>query len=1173
MKLLELHLLAYGPFTDTRLDFSEGREGLHVVFGPNEAGKSSALRGLRALLFGVPERTADNFVHDNADLRVGGRFRSSNGEELACYRRKGRRRTLLDANGAELDEQSVARLLGGVDQRLFERLFGVDHEALVSGGAALLAERGREAEALFGSGLGGAGVHTVLKELDKEALELFAPRASKPPINERLSRLRDVHAQLKDVSLSARRWNEARNAVETSRRGLLEIENEIADATARQSTLERIRRTLPILAKRAAFLEQLEQLGEVPSLPEDFARVLEQTLARRRSGMDARTKVSAWLRTIRTEASTLNPSDELLMGAERIELLRERLGAFRQASAERPRLAADKLAVEQDAIKRLCAIRPGLGLADMKTLRALLAKRRRAAELGARKDSLEAKLESARKSLSESEAKHTLKRCALSDLPAAQPVDLLADAVAAARRLGDIDRAIHELEADAVRRTDSDRRGLASLRLWRGSVADLIAAPLPSGETVESFQERFRDLGERTQRADQMFTEREAERRDTEKLLRSIELGGAVPSERDLERARDRRNLGWRLLRRQWLEGDDVTAKARFFGKGSSLPDAYEQSVVDADEIADRLRREAHRVQSRAEAQATAEHIEACLGRLHADRDRLAAERNSLLDSWDREWSECGISPLTPREMKSWLANACTLRDEAILSQQIMAKLQELRRTRQEHATVLRSALEASGESAVGLAECDALDSILAAADRRWQLLAQAERRREVIEGEVSELEETIRRQRGDVEQAEQALASWRSDWEALTESFGLGVGASPTEAADFLDAIDQAARKVDESVELANRISAIDAEAKQFEEDAADLLGRLAPDLLNQSVKDSVIELSKRLGDHQRIESRLETLRGQEGNAQKELVEAESEIAAADETLRDLCSQARCGVPDQLPAIENRHNEHRELMKRLREVEIELIEGGDGLAIDALQTEAMSVDRDAVVSQILALGERIKSELDPERGARIAAKLEAERVLADMSGGDEASVLAELAQETYSELRSLSERYVRARLAARILRDEIERFRREHRDPIVLRTSHYFKTLTCGSFDRVETDFDESDEPILVGVRQGGHKVRVEGMSTGTRDQLYLSLRLATLDHYLDATEPVPFIVDDVLIQFDDERTVATLRALHDFSRKTQVVLFTHHRRVADTARSLDQDGKQIFVHDLGCQ
>ena len=49
MKLLRLDLLTYGPFTDQSLSLDAGDCGLHVIFGPNEAGKSSALRALRCL--------------------------------------------------------------------------------------------------------------------------------------------------------------------------------------------------------------------------------------------------------------------------------------------------------------------------------------------------------------------------------------------------------------------------------------------------------------------------------------------------------------------------------------------------------------------------------------------------------------------------------------------------------------------------------------------------------------------------------------------------------------------------------------------------------------------------------------------------------------------------------------------------------------------------------------------------------------------------------------------------------------------------------------------------------------------------------------------------------------------------------------------------------------------
>lgn len=79
--------------------------------------------------------------------------------------------------------------------------------------------------------------------------------------------------------------------------------------------------------------------------------------------------------------------------------------------------------------------------------------------------------------------------------------------------------------------------------------------------------------------------------------------------------------------------------------------------------------------------------------------------------------------------------------------------------------------------------------------------------------------------------------------------------------------------------------------------------------------------------------------------------------------------------------------------------------------------------------------------------------------------------------------------------------------------------------------------------------------------MSDGTRDQLFLALRRASLERFLDASEPLPFIVDDILFQFDDHRAEATLRVLAQLSAKTQVIFFTHHRRLVEIAQGIEGD------------
>ncbi|MDZ7579069.1 MAG: AAA family ATPase [Deltaproteobacteria bacterium] len=106
MRIDALRLIAYGPFTDVVLDLSGGREGFHLVYGLNEAGKSSALRALRHMLYGIPERSTDNFIHPFAKMRIGVTIRNRNGDAFEYIRRKGRSHTLRAADDTAVVEEA-----------------------------------------------------------------------------------------------------------------------------------------------------------------------------------------------------------------------------------------------------------------------------------------------------------------------------------------------------------------------------------------------------------------------------------------------------------------------------------------------------------------------------------------------------------------------------------------------------------------------------------------------------------------------------------------------------------------------------------------------------------------------------------------------------------------------------------------------------------------------------------------------------------------------------------------------------------------------------------------------------------------------------------------------------------------------------------------------------------
>jgi uncharacterized protein YhaN len=185
------------------------------------------------------------------------------------------------------------------------------------------------------------------------------------------------------------------------------------------------------------------------------------------------------------------------------------------------------------------------------------------------------------------------------------------------------------------------------------------------------------------------------------------------------------------------------------------------------------------------------------------------------------------------------------------------------------------------------------------------------------------------------------------------------------------------------------------------------------------------------------------------------------------------------------------------------------------------------------------------------------------------MDGSAQAAECAEKIQTILARLQGDTSRYAALKLAATVLHQAIERFREKNQGPILARASVLFAALTDRSFVRLQIDDDGDGRSVLKGVRPDGRLIGTEGMSDGSHDQLYLALRLASLESWLDTHESVPFVVDDVLLNFDDKRAAAALRELADLSRRTQVLFFTHHRHIIDLARAHLADDF-VFVHEL---
>jgi uncharacterized protein YhaN len=1167
MRIKRLELKAFGPFSDRTLDFSSDLPGLHVVFGPNEAGKSSSLRALQALFFGFPVRTDDNFLHPYDQLLVGGCLQGSNGRELTFYRRKRSKNSLFDGQDQPLDPAALTPFLHGLEQDLFSTLYGIDHETLVRGGQGILEQQGEVGQALFAAGTGLASLKSIVDDLEGEGDSLFKPRGSSQAIAVSLTQYKDLQAQLKLVTLSSRDWQEHRRALDDAGQRLEEANRQRGRLNREKRQLERLRQALPYLGQRQSLLEKLAELGRVVELPADFGerrRALEQEVRDARNRLE--TARSRW-RDLQERRNGVALDQGLLDHAEAVEELLQGLGQFRKARTERPQLDGRRIGCRSEAADLLKQLRPGLSIDEVEALRPSLAKRKTIQVLGARHEALVQGVRKASRLVQTAGQDLKSAREELRKLDPVAEVGQLSRTVQQVQKAGDLDGEITSRRQGLERVRKECLAALERLGLWLGPLDLVGRLPVPLPETVQRHEEALRAPAdeERRLRGDRQQLDHELIQLGEQ--LHAIEYAAEVPTEEELTGYRQQRNHGWQLLRRQWLQGEDVAAESRVYDPEHPLPEAYEKLVGIADQTADRLYREADRVQKHAALKARAEAIEKRLAELNARERQTAATLADALRRWQELWTPCAIQPLSPREMHAWLAGFDKLRFQAAEADRLAKELEEREAGRRQLRTVLLAELAAAGQGQdVPGAE---LAPVLQLAEALVQRMQSDQSRRTTLEGKIRDLENALEAAGGDEREAAEELRQWQALWQEAVTPLGIESRTLPAEAIDFIETLQRCFDKLKEAEDFHSRIEGIERDAAGFEKAVRELAGEISPDLAGLDAVQTLSQLKTRLGQAHRDQALVQQYAEEIDALEQAMAGARTALGSLDDQMAAMRRQAGCESAEQLSEAERRSSEYLQLKDKLEEAETTLARIAEGIPLADLETQAKDIDPDELPGRIEGLATEIEGSLDPEI-QRLSETIGREKnELARMDGSGKAADLADASQQALAKIRRLTERYIRLKLATRFLREEIERYRAENQDPVLKIASRYFSELTLGSFAGLRTDIDDQGQPVLIGVRPNGNWVQVAGMSSGTRDQLYLALRLATLEWRIQSSEPMPFIVDDILINFDDQRSRATLQALSDLAAQTQVILFTHHGQILEAARELNGNDR-VFIHEL---
>jgi len=1158
MRIRQLDLLRYGHFTDAIIALPAGNPDFQMLLGENETGKSTAMNGVEDLLFGIPPNSSRNFLHEYNAMRVGALLEKGS-DTLKLRRRKGNKDTLLGDNDTPIPsgEGALAPFLAGADRRFYTRMFSLDHERLRQGGKEILQAQDDVGQMLFSASAGITGLRETLKTMETEADALWASRrATHRKYFQAEDRLKAAEALMRDDVVTTTKWQALKSAFETANEAYGIIESEIETKSAELLKLGRIRRVCRDVRKRAETQSAMDSLREVIPFDTDASKILEKAAKDEAAATARIATLSEQIAALEAVCATLIFDEALLAHADDIAQLRDHRIQVRAGKADLPKRRAE-LAAAEATLNRLSGELEWSGDIDqliaripakakVSVLRALL--NRRGAQSGA--------VENAKSAVAEAEEKLGEIAAEIEAHGPVTDVSKLVTVIKAVRELGDIAGQIANSKREEEEARTATVRLLKALRPAVADAATLETMPVPPLASVEAHRDACRSLEQRQRTCRERIRSAEQERVRHRKAHERIMADEHVVTADELERLRGRRDTGWSIIRRHHLEGVSVSEdEMAAFGPPDALAQEFEAAMRGADVAADRRFEHADAAAQLAVIGRQIGEQDDLLESLGLEEQALTQERATRDAAWAALWSGSAITPQDPDVMIEWLRTRSEILE---LNARLSAAERQTggwKQREDEGKRLVMAELEALGVSTTSLA-AQPLHLVIEAA-------AAQERRHESAAKMARDLNDAHRkatgvvaRKRKDLEKVEADWTEWTSAWHAALKALQLAATATPETAEAQINAIDDMREASVRINDLRHeRIEKIERDVKAFEADVAALAQAIAPQLSGVDPEEAVLQLDRLTAEAARTKDLKDAKASDIAGLQEKIDECRESSREARETIAQLQQKAGVASTDELRIAIRHSDEMQKLGAELDRLTTALTQDGDGLSVAELAAECSGIDLDAIAAKNQTVTDEVQelhNRLMEAREARNTAR----QAFAAIGGDDRAARDAADRQAALAEMTEIAEHYMRLRSAIVLLQWAIDRYRREKQAPMLKRAGELFAILTCGSFQTLQLEFDEHDNMQLAGLRHDGRQVPVGGMSTGTADQLYLALRVAAIEDYLGHAEPMPFIADDLFINFDDKRAAAGFRVLGELAKKTQVLFFTHHEHLLDVAR-----------------
>ncbi len=1145
IRIEQLDLAFFGHFTNKQFDFGKSDSDsadFHIVYGVNEAGKTTFMESYLRLLYGfLPRNEPYAFRHGRANLQVSALLQLD-GDARRFQRNGTARNSLVDDKGNVLPEASLQAHLGGLAMEDYRKLLCIDDDSIDKGGEEIVNSRGDIGTLLFSAAAGISDLWQVLESVREKAENIHKPRGSKTRLALLKKEYNDVVKQIKVLDIPASTLGKYTKALKKAESVEAKALGEQHKLLVEVKQLERILNALPMLERLNNSEQAVGNLIDYPAhLDITSKQVIE--LQTEQSQAKAEQERLQLLRAKLEEELKLLPSEPAYAG---LDVVIEGMSDLHS----RYRIAELELDKQQDALSTITTrmttltreqlhqdIDPDALVIEasvITSLKSSFAARVQATSLiGVQQESiklLDLSIKSEESKL-EDLAKVTPEGAGLGELIEQYNAQALSAEFKAATQ--------------ALRESEQKVEEALDVLSIKGQHFSELPECQSMVEEVETQVERWQALNTTVA---SLKDRQQVGQQDLNALsLESTQLESldGMASDQDTQALKSVRETAWKLHK----DSLTLSTAESFEPTLHAVDQAMEGRLAYASDLA-RLR-DVHRQIPRVQGQ-----LDTLAESMRVSTDEVLSIEQALASVLQVAGIE---ATLPPKAVLNWVRSYHDAK----------MHVNSAHRLRKNHQPVLDKAQKLQDElSRYIKREQATLEELLPAANTMLEVYKRHAQALATCTDTLAGLRDKHALSATQLEAAQLKQTKAVNDWaELVNASFPEGLDAEKLSGS--LDALS-------ELRECHVQRETFQQQCKQMQRDKV-----LFTEKLEQILRDNKLELGatpdsnlsklQELAAHAKKQLEDKTLLQKKiDQAFDEGVEAEKRLDAVKAQSLVLSGLFHSNVPsgdltEIFEAVQK--TQHAKMLREKHEEDLSTLRQTLGVASEEnARTMLADLDIPSVQAKQVEMESQLALVNDLSKDAT-EKRTRCEEQLSSLTGDGEVAQLVERRATLELQMSEASQEFLKLTLGHHLADQAIKRYRDKHRSGMMEATETAFAELTDGKYSSLQSQSSGKDE-TLVAIGKDGTAKRADEMSKGTRFQLYLALRAAAYDQLAEQGTCLPFICDDIFETFDEDRTRAACRVMQRIGQRGQAIYLTHHKHVVDIAQEVC--GDQVTVHNL---